>query len=144
MKNAYKYGEEFVNDTIDDLHWFHKILHKLGGLVCIYILTLVVSATLYSYFEDKAWLDSLWWAMVTGTTVGYGDMYPATDGGKIVAAFQMHVVPLLIVPFIVARILTITMVDEHEFTHSEQECMKRDLAEIKAALSELASAQSKR
>lgn len=35
--------------------------------------------------------DALWWSVVTMSTVGYGDTYPITDEGRVVAIFLMAV-----------------------------------------------------
>lgn len=35
--------------------------------------------------------DALWWALVSVTTVGYGDKFPVTEGGRFIASLMMLV-----------------------------------------------------
>lgn len=48
-----------------------------------------ISAFLISYLEDKSLADALWWSIVTVTTVGYGDISPATAAGRVIAVILM-------------------------------------------------------
>jgi voltage-gated potassium channel len=64
--------------------------------ILLTILVLTVASVLVLQFESKSedanihsGADALWYSIVTITTVGYGDRYPVTFGGRITAMFIM-------------------------------------------------------
>lgn len=42
-----------------------------------------VGTVFYRFVEDLRWLDSLYFSVITLTTVGYGDFSPSTNAGKV-------------------------------------------------------------
>lgn len=111
-----------------------KFLDSIKELLCAYLLLVMLCAEAYGYFESKPLLDSIWWACVTAMTVGYGDMYPATVGGKVIAVVLMHLSVLLILPLLIGNVCSRCIKNEHEFSHGEQEEIKSRLANIEKLL----------
>lgn len=62
---------------------------KLLFAAFLVVVMIVIGAVGFRVFEDFGWLDSLYTAAQTVTTVGYGDLTPVTKGGRIFAIVLM-------------------------------------------------------
>ena len=91
-------------------------------LVATGFLLFIAAVGIY-YFENpaqpeqfKSIFHCLWWAVATLTTVGYGDIYPITAGGKIFTSFIVIIgLGIIAVPTgLIASALTKTLKDEEK------------------------------
>lgn len=109
MLDAFRYGRlvrvvrvirilRAVRSTKVILH--HVFKNKMQGtfsLVSVVSIILVIFGAIAMLQLEKgidgsnihSASDALWWAFVTITTVGYGDFYPVTYEGRIIAAILM-------------------------------------------------------
>jgi voltage-gated potassium channel len=68
------------------------ILAGVSGISIIFGgFAVVIAESNNSASNIKNLSDGVWWAIATITTVGYGDYYPVTPLGKIIASFVMFI-----------------------------------------------------
>ena len=67
------------------LHREH--LFRLMGVIVVLVLGGAFGSTYFQ--EGQSFPDALWWAIVTLTTVGYGDISPSSLGGRLIGVVLM-------------------------------------------------------
>ena len=76
--------EEMLRIEEEDHRKFHR---RLLYVFIIMMIMLFGGATFYYNVENWRYLDSVYFATATMTTIGYGDFTPKTDAGKIFTIF---------------------------------------------------------
>jgi voltage-gated potassium channel len=77
--------------------------HHVASLLGLAGIAVIVGGELFSLTEHVAFGTGVYWAVVTASTVGYGDVTPHNTAGRIVAtAVILTVIPLLASVFALA------------------------------------------
>lgn len=70
---------------------FKRFLNTNGFkyMLMLCVTLIIIGSVCIMFFEQMSFSDAIWWSFVTTTTVGYGDISPASTGGRIVATILM-------------------------------------------------------
>ena len=82
-----------------------------------------IAAAIFHSLEDWTWVQAIYFATATITTVGYGDLVPTTDVSRLVVSLYV----ILCIPLV---FLSIGVVAEAIFTRY-QEAIKRSERRVK-------------
>ncbi|HVN62177.1 MAG TPA: potassium channel family protein [Gaiellaceae bacterium] len=100
----------------------------------------VVAGAAQATFDHRdftSFWNAIWWSVVTVTTVGYGDLYPTSVGGRLIAMALM----LVGIGFLSVLTATISSVfvksDRHEETSDVIDALRRIEAEVAELRAEL-------
>jgi voltage-gated potassium channel len=100
---------------------FRDLTENVLILIFVYLGSLILASLVLSPIEGWRFLEGLWWAQVSSLTIGYGDLFPKTDQGKIIAMIFQCFWALYIVLCLAGHVVKFLFRDKNEITHEEQE-----------------------
>jgi voltage-gated potassium channel len=118
---------------------FTKVANSPGWLLVCFVFTLTLASVVYAVTESANVLDSLYWSIVTATTLGYGDFSPHTGAGKVLTSGLICLMVFLFIPTITANLASKLIVNRDAFTHEEQEQIKAGIDDLQRTVAVLMS-----
>lgn len=124
------------------LHILSYITNRFWLIMTIYAVSLMIAAIGFAWLEQKSVADSLWWAVVTSLTIGYGDITPQSHLGRMWGVVFGHFWIFLVIPMIVANLIMTLVEDKHLFSDEEQRELLTRVRTIEALLQQQAAVQA--
>ncbi len=87
--------------------FYNRVMKTRTVRVMVFAVTLNITFGVLFYLAERnvqeglTLIDSLWWAMVTMTTVGYGDFYAQTPLGRFIISYACMLVGIGIIGYLV-------------------------------------------
>jgi hypothetical protein len=78
-----------------------KVYPILAGAV---VFVLALGTVVYHYLEDWSWVDAFYFSAVAGSTVGFGDLSPTTNGSKLFTVLYIFSAMAIIGTFLDQRL----------------------------------------
>jgi voltage-gated potassium channel len=96
------------------------LLRAIGSVVAVALVLVFVAGLLERLVEPETFTSlglAYWWAAMTVTTVGYGDIVPHTEAGRVIAVCLM-LLGFSLIPLLASVIVSILV---SKRTRAEQE-----------------------
>mmetsp|Transcript_6388 Transcript_6388/g.9732 ORF Transcript_6388/g.9732 Transcript_6388/m.9732 type:complete len:487 (-) Transcript_6388:89-1549(-) len=105
------------------------LLLEIPIVTVVLLLSLIIG-----YTENWSFIKSVYWSVITSTTIGFGDLYPSNPNTELICIFFL---PLAVAVFgeILGRIATLTIerrVDALENEYMDRDFTIKDLMEMDA------------
>ncbi len=106
----------FVIKSLKKFLLKHNTFYSILKGVFFALLIIIISGTSFYYFENPAevfnsdvkakytYIDSIWWAFVTITTVGYGDYSPSTLEARVIAVLFCFIGGISLVGYLLGSV----------------------------------------
>ena len=125
----------------------NRIIHLILTAGLVILVGTIVEYNIESKVPNtqiKTYLDSLWWCVSTVTTVGYGDIVPVSNLGRIVAMFYMFfgISMISVLFFVITNTVYKRRYNKVEIDQRQQE-LNRLKNELMSRLSEIEEKQAK-
>ena len=125
----------------------NRIIHLIIAAGLVILVGTIVMYNIESKVPNtqiKTYLDSLWWCVATVTTVGYGDIVPVSNLGRIVAIFYMFfgISMVSVLFFVITNTFYIRRYDKVEIEQRQQQ-LNQLKNELMIKLSDIEGKQAK-